>query len=704
MAGEEVNRAFLKACRTGDEAAVARLFDQVSSLTVVDEEGTAFVHACISGKTAIVDKFLAERTFDINALGRGDGSGGPGEEMTGLMFACFKGHEGIVKSLLDAADVDLDLRSSKLQRTALFLACEKGHAGIVEQLLENGADPNVGDKDGRLPIDICTDEIIINLINLSRSQTYSVLDLLARLHRLEPSKLVVLPNQQLGRGAFGAVHKGRIDGTPVAVKILLDKGNGRLVSEFRRELGIMARLRHPNLVFFMGCCDTPDFRFAMELANGGDLRDHLIKHNWSRDAALPLLRGIASGLSHLHGLSIVHGDLKPENVLIYNGTPKITDFGLSRVRSKFSRSTTNVVRGTFLYMAPEVLEGRKARPPADVYSFGILSFEAMSWGQNPFSNYSDRDVVYFKCSSARRLLRPYGLSDAVWRVIEDCCKREASERPASASLWEDLDSIIEPHVVVSNVPRTPNHPSSDSTVVNDDGSSPARKPALKRKANTDSSITGFPITKPEKLQKLDIGDADSDFKAPLPIPVSSPNTFPRTKKKDAFVHDPPTRSQSLPGSASSSRSSSPATSRASSTITLDDKIAVVKDVCGGDLCPFTDDAIRDALNRYKGDVNDATDHLFQFSPVVPPRTSSLLPDGAPTPARLPATQPEVLPGKKAWVKVPQVAAPGEDRITLHRADIVSVERVEGRWADVRQETPGKPQERGRVPIEHLAPL
>ena len=207
----------------------------------------------------------------------------------------------------------------------------------------------------------------------------------------------------LGRGAFGVVLRATWNGVPVAVKKLhLDQLTRKEKDSFRKELLILASLgsSHRNLVKLHGYCLAPPC-IVMELVALGSLTNLL---HYCDDPEVEakmtdgrvkkrLILGVADGMRQLHAARIVHGDLKPQNILISDDyEAKITDFGLSSLRGKTSSSVASrqfdgddgpgepyVVGGTAGYMAPELLDSTSPPDfPSDVYSFGVVLNELVA--------------------------------------------------------------------------------------------------------------------------------------------------------------------------------------------------------------------------------------------------------------------------------------------------------------------------------------
>ncbi|KAG2716719.1 hypothetical protein I3760_03G141100 [Carya illinoinensis] len=197
---------------------------------------------------------------------------------------------------------------------------------------------------------------------------------------------------ELGRGGFGPVYKGRLpDGQEIAVK-RLSRRSGQGLVEFKNELILIARLQHTNLVRLLGYCVKEDEKMLIyEYMPNKSLDCFLFDPKkrellyWKRRCLI--IEGIAQGLLYLHRYSrlrIIHRDLKAGNILLdADMNPKISDFGLARVfgRDEADAKTQRVV-GTYGYMSPEYAMQGKFSEKSDVYSFGVLMLEIVSGRKN----------------------------------------------------------------------------------------------------------------------------------------------------------------------------------------------------------------------------------------------------------------------------------------------------------------------------------
>uniref|UniRef100_A0A453DUY9 Protein kinase domain-containing protein n=2 Tax=Aegilops tauschii subsp. strangulata TaxID=200361 RepID=A0A453DUY9_AEGTS len=222
----------------------------------------------------------------------------------------------------------------------------------------------------------------------------------------EVMKITSSRNNQLGKGGYGVVFKGRLhDGRLVAVKFLHDcKGNG---DEFVNEVMSIGRTSHVNVVSLFGFCLEGSKRALIyEYMPNGSLDMYIYSENpkeilgWERLYAIAI--GIARGLEYLHhscNTRIVHFDIKPQNILLDKDfNPKIADFGLAKLcHTKESNLSMTGARGTIGFIAPEVHSRTfgVVSTKSDVYSYGMMLLEMVGGRRNVKSIVAKSSEKYF---------------------------------------------------------------------------------------------------------------------------------------------------------------------------------------------------------------------------------------------------------------------------------------------------------------------
>uniref|UniRef100_A0A6N2LPW4 non-specific serine/threonine protein kinase n=1 Tax=Salix viminalis TaxID=40686 RepID=A0A6N2LPW4_SALVM len=271
---------------------------------------------------------------------------------------------------------------------------------------------------------------------------------------LEEEDLIVpwdelLLKNKIGSGSFGTVYHADWRGSDVAVKILEEQEfHAERFEEFLSEVAIMKRLRHPNIVLFMGAVNQPpNLSIVMEYLSRGSLNKLL----HMPDAALILderrrlnmAYDAAKGMNYLHQFRppIVHRDLKSLNLLVDSTyTVKICDFGLSRSKAKTYISSTHAT-GTPEWMAPEVLRNERSNEKSDVYSFGVILWELMTL-QHPWRNLKQAQIIAAVGFMGQRLEIPSNVNPSVAALINACLDNDPSKRPPFSYIMENLQELI----------------------------------------------------------------------------------------------------------------------------------------------------------------------------------------------------------------------------------------------------------------------
>lgn len=279
------------------------------------------------------------------------------------------------------------------------------------------------------------------ILNIGRNEQWIV----------DQDELTVDPESCLGVGGFGIVLAGEFNGSPAALKVMKDSGKGRSLFDVGNELRLLRKLRHSNIVLFHGACVDlahNDIVLVMERVFGTPM-NVFVNSSPSTHDRLQALLGACQGLMYLHTRKpfIVHGDLKPGNIMVeQRGSQvhaKILDFGLARVVTSKAVSGG----GTLRWMAPEMLKGSQ-RPSvaSDVYAFGLIIYYTVT-GKIPFEEMSLKSLkVNAKSTldSESALFSPVGSSEILTTcmpVVRLATKRLPQERGAMGDIHRMLREI-----------------------------------------------------------------------------------------------------------------------------------------------------------------------------------------------------------------------------------------------------------------------
>jgi eukaryotic-like serine/threonine-protein kinase len=195
--------------------------------------------------------------------------------------------------------------------------------------------------------------------------------------------------EQIGRGGMATVYKAYEEPLTrhVAIKVLpeffAEDKDYRV--RFQVEAVAVAKLRHNNILTVFAYGEEEGVPYIVcEFVDGGTLADRLDGIMAIADA-LQVLTPVASALDYAHSQGVLHRDIKPSNImLLSDGTPVLTDFGLAKVLGGETITVTGQVLGTPEYMAPELVQGEGAGPAADRYSLGVVAYQMLT-GRVPFS-------------------------------------------------------------------------------------------------------------------------------------------------------------------------------------------------------------------------------------------------------------------------------------------------------------------------------
>jgi beta-lactam-binding protein with PASTA domain/predicted Ser/Thr protein kinase len=238
----------------------------------------------------------------------------------------------------------------------------------------------------------------------------------------------------------------------VAIKILHDRfaQDNEFVERFQREAQSAAGLQHPNVVgiFDRGVYGDTYF-IAMEYVDGPSLKD-LVRGGMGIQDAIDFTRQILGAARFAHRKGIVHRDLKPQNVLIDDeGRARVADFGIARGENSDITGTGSVM-GTAQYLSPEQAQGKPTTPRSDIYSIGVILYEALT-GRVPFEGESAVAVALKQVSEAPR--RPSAINPNVPPALDAVVMRALAKDPDAR--FKDADAFLKALDAAERAPQQP---------------------------------------------------------------------------------------------------------------------------------------------------------------------------------------------------------------------------------------------------------
>ncbi|RCV39646.1 hypothetical protein SETIT_8G240300v2 [Setaria italica] len=274
----------------------------------------------------------------------------------------------------------------------------------------------------------------------------------------------------IGEGAFGKVYKGTIKGAEqVAVKCSFTRSKAPCHYEFRNEIIFQFRINHANVVRLIGCCLETDVpKLVFEFVPNGSLYEllHVRRdHGLSLPTRLHIAIGSAEALFYMHSQgghnNHVHGDFKSGNILLDNDlTPKVSDFGSSKLVSIVSGYAKWCVSGDMNYIDPMYLKTGCFTEKSDVYSFGVVLLELITRKTAKYDGSNSLTINFVK--SCKEEGHGRGMYDPEMLMSDDaqahhymeclhrigtlavqCLKEDVDERPAMAQVLKQLKQVQE---------------------------------------------------------------------------------------------------------------------------------------------------------------------------------------------------------------------------------------------------------------------
>ncbi|CAN6978355.1 unnamed protein product [Brassica rapa subsp. trilocularis] len=372
-----------------------------------------------------------------------------------LMYLANEGDiDGITKMLNSGTNVDYrDIDG----RTALHVAACQGRTDVVQLLLSRGAKVNSMDRWGSTPLADAVyykNHDVIQLLEKHGAKPtippmHVLTDREVPEYEIHPTELDLSNSVKISKGTF---HKASWRGIDVAVKTFGEEmfSDEDKVNAFRDELQLLQKIRHPNVVQFLGAVTQSNpMMIVTEYLPKGDLRQYLDRKGALMPAqAVKFALEIARGMNYLHEHkpeAIIHCDLEPPNILRDNsGHLKVADFGVSKLlvvkkTVKKDRPVTSL-DSSLRYMAPEVYRNEEYDTKVDVFSFALI-LQEMIEGYVPFHLKEETEVPKAYVEGERPPFNapaksyPFGLRE----LIQECWDNEASKRPT----FREIISVLE---------------------------------------------------------------------------------------------------------------------------------------------------------------------------------------------------------------------------------------------------------------------
>ncbi|CAI9110726.1 OLC1v1010795C1 [Oldenlandia corymbosa var. corymbosa] len=280
---------------------------------------------------------------------------------------------------------------------------------------------------------------------------------------IDPNHLTI--GSMISEGLYSIVHEGCYNSEPVAVKVIKPGKSADIgIKMFEREVMILSRLKHENVVKFIGAAVEPSLLVLTELVKGSNLQKHLWSLRPNRldlKLSLSLALDISRVMEYLHGNGIIHRDLKPGNILLTEDKSmiKLAEFGLANEGNEDWVTTSEV--GTYRWMAPELfnitehISGGTKKPftrKVDVYSFSIILWELLT-NNTPFKGRNNVMVAYAVASNQRPSLD--NIPPEIVPLLKNCWAPDPNDRPEFEQITEFLSALIANTASVEKAPSVP---------------------------------------------------------------------------------------------------------------------------------------------------------------------------------------------------------------------------------------------------------
>ncbi|GAB9470071.1 Tkl protein kinase [Globisporangium polare] len=258
------------------------------------------------------------------------------------------------------------------------------------------------------------------------------------------NELIFNESDTIGEGAFGAVYKGMWLDTPVVVKFMgYEEDHGKSSTRlFLHEVKIWHQLNHPHIVKLYGANHLGKRYFVCEYASSRSLPEFLNRPQSSTKTWQKLYE-TALGLEYLHGLNVVHNDLKCDNILIgADGRAKLIDFGLSSIPNVAEIQVDVKRMGALHWKSPEYLAGERPAFTSDIYSLAMCVLEVVT-GDIPWGRNMNPTMVKLQVRKGCLPPRPAVMGPTQWNLVELMTKHDPKHRVKIAFVVDKLHELAQ---------------------------------------------------------------------------------------------------------------------------------------------------------------------------------------------------------------------------------------------------------------------
>ncbi|KAK6237272.1 hypothetical protein QUC31_002741 [Theobroma cacao] len=248
---------------------------------------------------------------------------------------------------------------------------------------------------------------------------------------------------KIASGSYGDLYRGTYCSQEVAIKVLKPECvTEEMLREFSQEVYIMRKIRHKNVVQFIGACTrAPNLCIVTEFMASGSIYDYLHKKRgvFKLPSLLKVAIDVSKGMNYLHQNNIIHRDLKTANLLMdENQVVKVADFGVARVQAQSGVMTAET--GTYRWMAPEVIEHKPYDHKADVFSFAIALWELLT-GELPYAFLTPLQAAVGVVQKGLRPTIPKNTHPRLGELLERCWQQDPTQRPTFSEIIDILQQI-----------------------------------------------------------------------------------------------------------------------------------------------------------------------------------------------------------------------------------------------------------------------